>query len=141
MRGHCHKHLEACIEDGCTWYCAISRIVIARNIVVRQIGEEDMKFRHLITDEMQICCTTQTLVPLVIWEHTPVTLTATNISRENNTKYIYYWLNHRERYMKTLMYVKYEINSFNFLKNTHTFKMNGHYLRWEAPASPSERMF
>ena len=68
----------------------LSRIVIARNIVVRQIGEEDMKFRHLITHEMDTCCTTQTLVPLVICEHTPVTLTAINISRGNNTKYIYY---------------------------------------------------
>ena len=68
----------------------LSRIVIARPTMVRQIAEEDMKFRNLITDEMDTCCTTQTLLPLVIGEHTPVTLTAINISRGNNTKYIYY---------------------------------------------------
>ena len=75
---------------------------------------------NLITDEMDTCCTTQTLLPLVIGEHTPVTLTAINISRGNNTKYIYYWLNHRECYITTLMH------NFNFLKHLHS--------KWMAPS-------
>ena len=68
----------------------LSRILIARPTMVRQIAEEDIKFRNLITDEMDTCCTTQTLVPLVICEHTPVTLTAINTGGENNIEYIYY---------------------------------------------------
>lgn len=60
MRGHCHEDLKACMKDG-------SRIVIPRNIVMRQIGEEVKKVRHLITNEMGSCSRTQNFVPSVIW--------------------------------------------------------------------------